>query len=344
MRKLIAVLAVFAVLGTAATAAFGLTPVERGQIVFRRYLDEDRTTGALFTMSPAGTTVRQVTRPPRGVIDQYPDWSPDGKRLVFHRMVPCVPGGARDGMDRTCDRIYTVSPDGTSLKPLVPCAFKASLPWPASCVGAHTPAWSPDGSKVAFSYSLVREDYDAALDLQRAIWIVDADGTDRRQLTQLTPGNSWDDEPQWSPDGSRLVFTRVDLTRKLDAVFTVNVDGSGESQLTPWALNAAGDPEWSPDGKRIVFVAHPRDGSENVYTVRPDGTGLTNVTRQSVDGFHYLSSSFSPDGTFLVSARTPGAGVNRAADLVVMRSNGSSVRQITRTSLWESSVDWGPRG
>ena len=91
---------------------------------------------------------------------------------------------------------------------------------------AH-PAWSRDGSRIAFSYSLVREDLDAALDLQRAIWIVDADGTDRQQLTQLTPGSSWDDEPQWSPDGRRLVFTRVDLSRKLDAIFTVDVDGGG---------------------------------------------------------------------------------------------------------------------
>ena len=70
------------------------------------------------------------------------------------------------------------------------------------------------------------------------------------------------------------------LKRKHDAVFIVNVDGSGLFQLTPWALNAAGDPEWSPDGKWIVLVTHPRDGSENVHKVRPDGTGLTNLTKQ----------------------------------------------------------------
>ena len=77
--------------------------------------------------------------------------------------------------------------------------------------------------------------------------------------------------------------------------------------------------------------------------MRPDGTGLTNVTRQNVDGFH-LSSSFSPDGRLLVSARTPGAGVLRAADIVVMRPDGSGIRTITKTGLWESSVDWGPHG
>lgn len=343
MHRYTAVLVLFAVLGTAATAASATSPEKNGQIVFRRYLDAGRTTGALFTMNPDGTGARQVTRPRRGVIDQYPDLSPDGRTLVFHRMVPCPPAGSRNGMDGTCDLVYRVGRDGKGLKALVPCSFDASKPFPASCVGVHTPAWSRGGSKIAFSYSLVREDYDDSLDLNRAIWIANADGTGRRQVTGLTPGSTWDDEPQWSPDGTKLVFTRVDLEKKADAVFIVNVDGSGLFQVTPWELNAAGDPEWSPDGKWIIFVAHPRDGSANVHKVRPDGTGLTNLTKQKAGGYQYLSSSFSPDGRLIVSARTPGTGPNGAADLVIMKANGSKIRRITKTKLWESSVDWGPR-
>jgi Tol biopolymer transport system component len=342
MRSLrtLSVLSLFAVLGTAATVAWATPPGKNGDIAFRRYLDSGRTTGAIFTIRPDGTGARQVTRPPHGVIDQYPDWSPDGKSLAFHRMVPCTPGGTKDGMDGTCDRIYTVRRDGKGLKPLVPCGFNASRPFPDSCVGAHTPAWSADGARIAFSYSLVREEYDDSLDLNRAIWIANADGTGRRQVTGLTPGSSWDDEPQWSPDGSKLVFTRVDLKLKRDAIFVVDLDGGDPLQLTPWALNAAGDPEWSPDGKWIVFTA-PSPG--NIYKVRPDGTGLTNLTKQKAGGFQYLSSSFSPDGTLLVSGRTPGAGPNGHADLVVMKTDGSKIRPLTKTKLWESSVDWGRR-
>ena len=333
-----------ATLAAAAASARATLPVENGQIVFRRYLDVGRTTGAIFTANADGSGVKQVTRPSRGVIDQYPDLSPDGKTIVFHRMVPCPAGGSKDGMDGTCDRVYMVGRDGRGLKPLVPCAFDASKPFPGSCVGVHTPAWARDGSKVAFSYSLVREEYDDALDLNRAIWIANADGTDRRQVTSLTPNSFWDDEPQWSPDGTKLVFTRVDVRRKRDAVFTIDVESGDVLQLTPWALNASGDPEWSPDGRWIVFIAHPSDGSENVNKVRPDGSGRMNLTKQKAGGHHYLSSSFSPDGRFIVSARTPGAGPNGHADLVVMRSDGSSIRPITKTALWESSVDWGPRG
>ena len=78
---------------------------------------------------------------------------------------------------------------------------------------------------------------------------MNADGTGRRQVTQRNPGSSWDSEPQWSPDGTKLVFVRHDFGRDADAVFTANVDGSGVFQVTPWALNAGGDPDWSPDGK-----------------------------------------------------------------------------------------------
>lgn len=348
MQRYTAIIVLFAVLGTAASAAWARPEGDTGQIAFRRYLDVRRTTGAIFTANPDGSGVKQVTRPARGVVDQYPDFSPDGKKLAFYRMVPCPPGGGKDGMDRTCDLVYTINRDGKGLAPLVPCAFKAA---DASgqiirraCVGVRSPSWSPNGSKLAFSYSLVDDRWEGSLGLNKAIWIVDADGTGPRQLTELTPGIAWDDEPQWSPDGTRIVFTRVDLERRADAVFVINVDGTGLRRLTPWSLNAAGDPEWSPDGRWIILVTHPRDGSENVHKVRPDGTALTNLTRQKAGGYHYLSSSFSPDGKLIVSARTPGAGTNGHADLVVMKANGTGIRPITKTPLWESSVDWGPRG
>jgi TolB protein len=344
MRKYTAVLALFAVLGTAATASWATPPGKNGELAFRRYLDAGRTTGAIFTANPDGSGLKQVTRPARRVVDQIADWSPSGERIAFERRVPCLAGGPKDGLDNACTRIYAVGRDGKGLRALVPCGFDASASFPDNCVSVHSPAWSPDGSKIAFRYSLVDRTYTGSLNMNSAIWIGNPDGTNLEQVTQRAPGTSWDIEPQWSPDGTRLVFVRVDLEKKQDAVFTVGIDGSNAVQVTPWALNAGVEPDYSPDGKWIVFTAHPRDGSENVHKVRPDGTGLTNLTRQKAGGFHYLSSSFSPDGKLIVSARTPGAGKNGHADLVVMKANGSGIRPITKTPLWESSVDWGPRG
>lgn len=199
------------VLGAAATASWATPPGKNGQIAFRRYLDAGRTTGAIFTSNPDGSGVRQVTRPRRGVIDQLADWAPNGRTIAFERRENCPAGGSRDGLDNACIRIYTIGSNGRGLRPLVPCGFKADAAFPGNCVSAHSPAWSPDGSRFAFRYSLVDRTYTDRLNVSSGIWIARADGTNLQQVTQRTPGSSWDIEPQWSPDGTKLAFVRVDL-------------------------------------------------------------------------------------------------------------------------------------
>jgi TolB protein len=335
MSRLAAVVVMLAVLGTAATA-WATPRGKNGQIVFRRYLDSQRTSGALFTTNPSGSHVRQITHPPTGVIDQEPDWSPDGRKIAFERRTPCPAGGPRNGLDNYCDVVYTVGRDGKGLRPLVPCDFADH------CHLVDTPGWSPDGKKIAFAYGVSDDAYVGSYNFDQAIWVAGANGAAARQVTQLTPGTSWDSNPQWSPDGKKLVFARADLNVGKDAVFTVNVDGTGLSQVTPWELNAGNGPDWSPDGKWLLFSVQPEDGSANVYKSHVDGSALTNLTRQSASGMHYASSSFSPDGRMIVTARTPGVGPDGAADVVLMRADGSHARAVTKSPLWESAVDWGP--
>ena len=60
-------------------------PDDNGRIAFRRFLDADQTTGAVFTVNPDGSGEVQVTRPRAGFVDRNPDVSPDGRRIVFQR-------------------------------------------------------------------------------------------------------------------------------------------------------------------------------------------------------------------------------------------------------------------
>jgi Tol biopolymer transport system component len=326
----------------AATSAGATAPGRNGQLVFRGYLDTGRTTGALFVVNPDGSKVRRVTRPPRGVVDQEADWAPNGRKIAFERKVSCPAGGSRNGLDNFCDRVYTINRSGRGLKALVPCGFKGSGSLPESCVGVQAPAWSPDGSRLAFRYSLVDDRYADSFNLNSGIWIVNANGTGLRQVTQRTPGRTWDLSPQWSPDGTRLAFFRLDVKTEAEAVFTVAVDGSDVSRVSPSSLGGA-NPDWSPDGRWIVFTGEAADKSVNLYKIHPDETSLENLTRQSANGHQYLSASFSPDGTKIATARTPGAGREGAADIIVMNAGGSNIRAVTKTRRWESGVDWGPR-
>jgi TolB protein len=169
--------------------------------------------------------------------------------------------------------IYTVKPDGTALK--------------ATSTDNRTtdglPAWSPDGSKIAFS-SNQSDNYE--------IWTMNADGSGR---TKLTTRQSRNFLPRWSPDGSKIVFTGEVFNEEGVAnteIFVVNSDGSGLAQITDKAQEVEGTgataggghsdkagwnsvPAWSPDSSKILFSS-ARDGNPVtpiLYTMNPDGSG-----------------------------------------------------------------------
>src|ERR671912_738873 len=82
-----------------------------GQIVFRRYFNAEQTKGALFTMNPDGSHVRQITHPPKGWRDDAPTWSPDGKHVAFYRQ----------RIDERMSRIMVLNPDTGNTRTVVPC-------------------------------------------------------------------------------------------------------------------------------------------------------------------------------------------------------------------------------
>jgi Tol biopolymer transport system component len=100
---------------------------------------------------------------------------------------------------------------------------------------AQEPAWSPDGSRLAFTCFSSDDD----------VCLVGADGSHLRRLTR---GSAYDDAPTWSPGGRALAFARD------GHIYRMRADGSHPRQLTSGARVRDGHPRWSPDGRTIAFV------------------------------------------------------------------------------------------
>ena len=274
-----------------------------------------------------------MTRPPAGASDVQPDWSPDGSRIVFERQFEDKPY-----------EIWSVRPDGSDLRQIDP-GCPPGIPEDQICEEIG-PAWSPDGKQLAFGNPFGTLKFIGGVEWIEvgAVAVMDVDGSNRRQLTQLRrPTSSEDFQPVWSPDGTRIAFQRENSTaspRGRRAIFVVDVASGALRRVTPWKLDAGDHPDWSPDGRRILFRSPSFDLGGNIYTVRPDGTGLKQLTRFA-SSVEVLSSSYSPYGTSIVFSLTGKGGL---PDLFVMRSDGAKIRQLTRTARWDSAPDWGPAG
>ena len=188
--------------------------------------------------------VRVTTNPWPGhaVVDSAPTWSPDGTRIAFDRL------------ENGRDDLYVVNVDGSGLHQLTTGVYDEDA------------AWSPDGTQIAFDGS-------DRVGTQQ-IFVVDADGSDRRQLTRSA--SLYSVVPAWSPSDKEIAYTRAWLPFGLHHVWVMNADGASNHQLTSGSLSQE-TPAWSPDGQLIAYASG--DGEEqNIWTMNADGTGQRQLT------------------------------------------------------------------
>ena len=246
----------------------------------------------VYLVRPDGRDQHLLLTDPAG----HPDWSPDGQRLAVDTE-PVVGD----------DEIWILDADGTDAQ-VVTCDG-------APCGGVASPAWSPDGQQLAFNRAVPREageEYDRI-----AIEVVDlVTGATRVVAVSPVAGSEyveWDG-PRWSPDGTEIVFTVMSYpTPPTDenilgsSIAVVKADGSEVNApriLSDRALFYA-YPDWSADG-RIVFNKYPlgsfQDTTEasNLYTMAPDGTGVTPVTRFGEDDTRATQPTWASDGQRII--------------------------------------------
>jgi Tol biopolymer transport system component len=241
-------------------------------------------------------------------VDFDPDWSPDGKRIVF--------GSSRDDIEE----IYVMNSDGSQQTRLT---YNGAT---STSSGHKFPAWSPDGKSIAFMRSC-------------AVFITKIDGSEQTQLTS-SEDSEFDWSPAWSSDGQWVVFSRIyngpGGRGTGSDIYIINVDGSGLARLT----NDSGfnsDPAWSPDGQQIAFISD-RDGTDHLYIMKSDGEEETRITTRSE---YERDPSWSPDRQWIVFT----SYIDLRDQLYIIRTNGSQLTRL-RNDVGEGidgvSPAWAP--
>jgi len=298
-----------AIPATVATPALGHDNRDGGRIVFSRQ-DPAIGTGMadVFVARPDGTGARQV--PLEIPLDGFGGgfWSPDGRRLLitnpYRLPEPFRPATVKpDGSAFTVLNVPSTSfdmycnawsPTGTRIL----CSFGGDQDEPPGVFsirardggdperlsanpfgGSDIPGgYSPDGGRIVFMRQKPGPAPDPDLGLQGALFVAKVDGSHSRQITEYGLATPYDNAfAQWSPDGRRILFASQD-----GHLFTIRPNGT---DLTPIHLPTgdqhtwAYSPDWSPDGSRIIFpMWRSGIGQSDLYTARPDGSDLTQIT------------------------------------------------------------------
>ena len=288
------------------------------------------------------TNPRRLTNDAFG--DAFANLSPDGKKVVFDTNRLTAGSVCKGITYNNISDLFLMNTDGTEQTLLT---------------RGSSASWSPDSKTIAFHASASYYEsggVESGCPIRRGpgspgsatsdsdIFVVNADEVANAEgvlaktplATNIT--NSPDmieDDPDWSPDGQKFVFTSHPVTDDPNfsdqaEIFVMNPDGTDLQQLTLNFEEERG-PAWSPDGTQIVFIC--RIGAQTdlaadfeVCVMNADGTGLMQLTDNAVfDG----TPTFSPDGEQILFHRTVGAPGGGNQQLFIMNADGTQQTQLT---------------
>jgi len=230
-------------------------------------------------------------------------------------------------------QLFTMNSDGSSETQLTNFVTTGSL-------FTGFGSWSPDGTQIVFVTS---KDGNSGGE----IYSMKSDGTAAKRLTNNLRSEEY---PTYSKDGSKILYSvMVSTSPEKSQLFTMNSDGSGETQLTNFSTTTSlftGYASWSPDGTQIVFVTN-KDGNNNggeIYSMKADGTNLKRLTNNQRSE---SSPTYSKDGGKILYSAMVSTSPEKS-QLFTMNSDGTNESQLTNfsttTSLFTGFASWSPDG
>jgi Tol biopolymer transport system component len=248
-------------------------------------------TGLYTARASDGGDQIQVTSAPGRRTDEAIGYSPEGSKILFLRSAKDVSAA----FSRATKDLFVVDADGSGVLQLNPPGTVLG-PFNAGVAGTppqpvwdlRTASWSPDGTRVAFAAAIATPGEARNGEVERGLFVVDADGSDAHQIVPSAQIL----DAQWSPDGTWIAFTEANPDRP--DVFIVHPDGTGLREVTSSSdgLSSWG-PVWSPDSSALLFVRNPEQEQflSQLWFVNVDGSDLTKLTNTPA---YYFSYGWSP--------------------------------------------------
>lgn len=244
-----------------------------------------------------------------------PDWSPDGRRIVFTS--PCT--AKRERYPGSGLVIIDIESGGTALLP-------------TSLEGDYDPAWSPDGAWIAYTTLINGRPQLAKINLQDL------------SSVRLSDGAYPDSSPAWSPDGSRLAYMRV---RNVSQIWLMDADGENETQFMLSGMIDNSSPAWYSDGSLILFSQALGLGSpsKQLYGMRLEDIGQAEeypiIPRGPLDYVPLMDNvAVSPDGFWLAFDFWY---FDVLSDIYMMTFPGANLTQLTDHPALDYDPAWSPR-
>lgn len=282
----------------------------------------------IYAADEAFTSVRRLTR--NTVPDGFPTLSPDGTRIAFDSTRRRGEGEPPNTSD-----LFVMNADGTDQQ---------------FVVRGSSATWSPDGRHLAFHASAsgkgvpIKPDPGAAT-ADSDIFIID--GTEGLR-SHAAPRNltsnrtAIDDDPDWSPDGTTIVFTSHAasdnaMNSATAEIYAIRADGTGQPVRLTNNTEEERGPSWSPDGRRIVYACRRNGPDLEICVMNADGTGEIVLTNNSVAD---LTPAWSPDARRIVFHR-PVGGTGRF-QLFRINADGTGEMQLTSPPGFNAFPNWEP--